>query len=142
MCLECSASGYSTCPSKDRKLSIRLSHLRQLLLGLQRREGGFLSIRILRQRRVLPRAPLSGLTDIAMRIIFSRKGFESSFGGCPSPILDGRPISLPIPAKQPTVTTFADLRDPIPQMVTDLTRGRSSDLIAHSDQAADCHHIR
>ena len=59
-----------------------------------------------------------------MQIIFSRKGFDSSFGGCPSPILGGRPISLPIPTKQPTATTFADLRDPIPQMVTDLTRGK------------------
>ena len=59
-----------------------------------------------------------------MRIILSRKGFDSSFGGCPSPILEGCPISLPIPTKQPTTTTFADLRDPIPQMVAALTRGR------------------
>lgn len=33
-----------------------------------------------------------------MRIILSRKGFDSSSGGGPSPIVDGRPISLPIPA--------------------------------------------
>lgn len=33
-----------------------------------------------------------------MRIIFSRKGFDSASGCCPSPILpDGRMISLPIP---------------------------------------------
>ena len=32
-----------------------------------------------------------------MRIIFSRKGFDSAAGGGPSPIVDGRPISLPIP---------------------------------------------
>ncbi|MDT4834495.1 Nucleotide modification associated domain 3 [compost metagenome] len=33
-----------------------------------------------------------------MRIILSRKGFDSSAGGCPSPILpDGRLCSLPIP---------------------------------------------
>lgn len=33
-----------------------------------------------------------------MRIILSRKGFDSSSGGCPSPILpDGRMLSLPIP---------------------------------------------
>ena len=35
-----------------------------------------------------------------MKIIFSRKGFDSSSGGFPSPILpDGRLISLPIPDK-------------------------------------------
>ncbi|MWV28847.1 hypothetical protein [Aurantiacibacter rhizosphaerae] len=33
-----------------------------------------------------------------MRMVFSRKGFDSSAGGGPSPIVDGRPISLPIPA--------------------------------------------
>lgn len=35
-----------------------------------------------------------------MRIILSRKGFDSKWGGYPSPILpDGRMISLPIPGK-------------------------------------------
>lgn len=35
-----------------------------------------------------------------MKLILSRKGFDSSFGGHPSPILpDGRMISLPIPSK-------------------------------------------
>lgn len=33
-----------------------------------------------------------------MRIVLSRKGFDSSAGGGPSPIVDGRPLSLPIPA--------------------------------------------
>lgn len=32
------------------------------------------------------------------RLIFSRKGFDSGYGGCPSPVLpDGRMVSLPIP---------------------------------------------
>ncbi|EAR10413.1 hypothetical protein [Reinekea blandensis] len=36
-----------------------------------------------------------------MRLILSRKGFDSSAGGCPSPILpDGRLLSLPIPDTQ------------------------------------------
>ncbi len=36
-----------------------------------------------------------------MKIILSRKGFDSSSGGCPSPIFpDGRMVSLPIPDKQ------------------------------------------
>ncbi len=35
-----------------------------------------------------------------MKIILSRKGFDSSNGGCPSPILpDGTLLSLPIPSK-------------------------------------------
>ncbi|ROT98766.1 hypothetical protein EB809_13000 [Marinobacter sp. R17] len=43
------------------------------------------------------------------RIIFSRKGFDSSSGGCPSPILpDGRLLSLPIPDARSTVS-FGDI---------------------------------
>lgn len=44
-----------------------------------------------------------------MRIIFSRKGFDSSAGGGPSPIVAGRPVSLPIPAGTASRTTYADL---------------------------------
>lgn len=44
-----------------------------------------------------------------MRIIFSRKGFDSAAGGGPSPIVDGRPVSLPIPAGAASQTSFGDL---------------------------------
>jgi len=45
-----------------------------------------------------------------MRIIFSRKGFDSSSGGGPSPIVDGVPVSLPIPdTKGMSRTTYGDL---------------------------------
>ena len=44
-----------------------------------------------------------------MRIVFSRKGFDSSSGGGPSPIVGGRPISLPIPAGTASTTTYGDL---------------------------------
>jgi hypothetical protein len=45
-----------------------------------------------------------------MRIVFSRKGFDSSAGGGPSPIVDGRPISIPIPdSKGIARTTYEDL---------------------------------
>lgn len=49
-----------------------------------------------------------------MRIIFSRKGFDSSAGGGPSPIVNGRPLSLPIPAarvdgKLVSQTPYGDL---------------------------------
>jgi len=59
-----------------------------------------------------------------MRIIFSRKGFDSSYGGVPSPILDGVPISLPIPLDQPSETTYAD--HGLGALVEDLTKGRSA----------------
>ncbi|MHA7819989.1 MAG: Nmad3 family putative nucleotide modification protein [Erythrobacter sp.] len=44
-----------------------------------------------------------------MRIVFSRKGFDSSSGGGPSPIVDGRPLSLPIPAGAASATTYGAL---------------------------------
>lgn len=44
-----------------------------------------------------------------MRIIFSRKGFDSSSGGGPSPIVAGVPLSLPIPAHGPSRTTYGAL---------------------------------
>ena len=44
-----------------------------------------------------------------MRIVFSRKGFDSSAGGGPSPIVDGRPVSLPIPAGRASRTRYGDL---------------------------------
>nr|WP_298930649.1 hypothetical protein [uncultured Erythrobacter sp.] len=44
-----------------------------------------------------------------MKIVFSRKGFDSSAGGGPSPIVDGRPLSLPIPAGTASQTAYGDL---------------------------------
>ena len=44
-----------------------------------------------------------------MKIVFSRKGFDSSSGGYPSPIIDGTPVSLPIPTNKRSVTTYEDL---------------------------------
>jgi Nucleotide modification associated domain 3 len=62
-----------------------------------------------------------------MKLILSRKGFDSANGGCPSPILDGQLCSLPIPdAGAPT--TYAEISpfrgSSISQIVEDLTRGR------------------
>jgi len=88
-----------------------------------------------RFRRKYPKAPASaeimpsveagsGSAAIAerwrgRRLIFSRKGFDSVFGGRPSPVLpDGRMVSLPIPEPESPITygdcfaqpdvTFAD----------------------------------
>ena len=44
-----------------------------------------------------------------MRIIFSRKGFDSAAGGGPSPIIDGRPVSLPIPVGEASQTSYGSL---------------------------------
>ena len=44
-----------------------------------------------------------------MRIIFSRKGFDSAAGGGPSPIVAGRPVSLPIPSGGWSHTRYRDL---------------------------------
>lgn len=45
-----------------------------------------------------------------MKIILSRKGFDSQYGGMPSPILpDGTLLSLPIPSKTDIETRYKDL---------------------------------
>ena len=50
-----------------------------------------------------------GLIPGTVKIVFSRKGFDSSAGGGPSPIIGGRPISLPIPAGCASATSYRDL---------------------------------
>ena len=71
-----------------------------------------------------------------MKVILSRKGFDSSFGGFPSPILpDGRMISLPIPVKWGD-QRFLDVTvagEPVGPLVESVTRGR---LTRHDL----CHH--
>jgi len=44
-----------------------------------------------------------------MKVVLSRKGFDSASGGVPSPIVNGRPISIPIPARERSETTYGDL---------------------------------
>lgn len=47
-----------------------------------------------------------------MKVILSRKGFDSSYGGCPSPILpDGTMVSMPIPGGGSNCN-YADLNFP------------------------------
>ena len=49
---------------------------------------------------------------VPKRIVLSRKGFDSSYGGCASPIIDGKMISLPIPESDPQKSqlSYGDLR--------------------------------
>ncbi|GGC35258.1 hypothetical protein GCM10011371_23270 [Novosphingobium marinum] len=66
-----------------------------------------------------------------MRMIFSRKGFDSTAGGVPSPIVAGRPLSLPIPAASRSEATYGALGHG--EIVNRLTKGR----IAASDTCHD-----
>ena len=61
-----------------------------------------------------------------MKLILSRKGFDSANGGCPSPILDGRLCWLPIPdAGAPTSYDQISINKvSIAKIVEDLTRCR------------------
>jgi len=73
-----------------------------------------------------------------VKLIFSRKGFDSSAGGVPSPLVDGRPISLPIPTRMPTPIRYADLATGVAELVSDLTRGRvAADRPCHLDPDID-----
>jgi hypothetical protein len=64
-----------------------------------------------------------------MKIILSRKGFDSASGGVASPILpDGRLVSLPIPS-QPSPISYNELylgKRSLGSIVEDLTHGRIS----------------
>ncbi len=67
-----------------------------------------------------------------MRIIFSRKGFDSTAGGGPSPIIGGRPVSLPIPdTKGLSRTTYGKLG--LGEHAAKASRGRlgAGDLCHH-----------
>lgn len=67
-----------------------------------------------------------------MRVIFSRKGFDTGSGGAASPIIAGRPISLPIPTKRRSLTTYADLG--FGEIVERVTRGKiGRDHLCHED---------
>lgn len=66
-----------------------------------------------------------------MRIIFSRKGFDSAAGGGPSPIVDGRPLSLPIPAGAASLTSYGDIG------LGDHAAKASRGWLGHDDL---CHH--
>lgn len=58
-----------------------------------------------------------------MRVILSRKGFDTASGGVPSPIVEGVPVPLPIPQSQPGPVRFRELPPPLPALVRDLTGG-------------------
>jgi Nucleotide modification associated domain 3 len=67
-----------------------------------------------------------------MRIIFSRKGFASGSGGGPSPIINCVPISLPIPTKTRSKTSYGAIG--LGDLVKTATKGRlGPDSLCHED---------
>ena len=66
-----------------------------------------------------------------MKIVFSRKGFDSAAGGGASPIVGGVPLSLPIPAGTASRTTYGDLG--LGEHAAKASRGKlgASDLCHH-----------
>jgi hypothetical protein len=67
-----------------------------------------------------------------LRIVFSRKGFDTTSGGAPSPIIDGVPVSLPIPTRDyPSKSKYGDLSlgDALPRVKSNLT----ADSPCHED---------
>jgi hypothetical protein len=67
-----------------------------------------------------------------MRIIFSRKGFDSAAGGAASPIICGEPISLPIPTMRRSESTYGLLG--LGDVVSQVTKGRlGADSLCHED---------
>jgi Nucleotide modification associated domain 3 len=86
--------------------------------------------------------------EAIVKIILSRKGFDSGYGKVPSPILpDGRMISLPIPDKDAPTTYNSIKRDEINigDMVADLTSRRKKPIsphyFAHLDPDLDQHAV-
>lgn len=73
-----------------------------------------------------------------MKVIFSRKGFDSSFGGCPSPIIEGRPYSFPIPTHRRSSTRYKDIGLEHCQRISEITKGRiTGDNLCHLDPDID-----
>jgi len=72
-----------------------------------------------------------------MKIIFSRKGFDSSAGGHPSPIFpDGTLFSIPIPDKKTSIAyndlNFSYEKEPIQKILNDITNKKIKSGKKHS----------
>ncbi|HEX4130321.1 MAG TPA: hypothetical protein VHZ24_09770 [Pirellulales bacterium] len=75
-----------------------------------------------------------------MRLILSRKGFDSGVGGCASPILpDGTMLSLPIPDQSGKIT-YGEMKPrglDIAMLVSDLSKTATEQSTAHLDPDLD-----
>jgi hypothetical protein len=67
-----------------------------------------------------------------LKIVFSRKGFDSKSGGGPSPIIDGVLFSLPIPSgKYPSRSTYRDLG--LEESVSKASKKLTPETLCHED---------
>jgi hypothetical protein len=75
-----------------------------------------------------------------VKIIFSRKGFDSQYGGVPSPILpDGNLISFPIPSQFGRPLHDLSFRGkPLTQIASDLKGGAAGSVHLDPDLDTDC----
>lgn len=79
-----------------------------------------------------------------MKIVFSRKGFDMGSGGTPSPIIDGVPVSLPIPGGPREIARYHSIEHPIAgslgPVVEKVTKKRiPGDRWAHHDPVLPRH---
>lgn len=73
-----------------------------------------------------------------MRVIFSRKGVDSAAGQCASPLIGESPISLPIPTREPSPTSYGQLSADLRALAHDLSGGRlSGERPCHLDPDID-----
>ena len=71
-----------------------------------------------------------------VKIVLSRKGFDSSYGGIPSPVLPGiGPVSLPIPSQAgEPARTYRTAGLPLADLLSHLSRGKhDGDTSVHVD---------
>ena len=67
-----------------------------------------------------------------MKVVFSRKGFDSSSGGSPSPVVADRPVSIPIPTDHRSETTYGDLG--MGELVRTASKGKyTEESLCHYD---------
>lgn len=71
-----------------------------------------------------------------MKIVFSRKGFDSGYGGVPSPVLPGiGPVSLPIPSEAgKCARSYAPAGVPLAELLSHLSAGKFDEAsLVHYD---------
>ena len=101
-------------------------------LSLQAQPSGRAARRPRSRRAIRPRRGGRASDDPTMRVIFSRKGFDSAAGKAPSPIINGVPISLPIPTKNRSETSYRLAG--FGEIVEQVTKGRiGADDLCHED---------
>lgn len=73
-----------------------------------------------------------------MKVVFSRKGVDSAAGKISSALIDGRPVSLPIPDGPTSPTRYEQLAEPLASLSRDLSAGRlAGDQACHLDPDID-----